>query len=56
VHPEVLNCYLEGSLVKTLKQKIRKELRDEMTMLRPEEAAVLVLLHTRLNKEIRAAA
>ena len=44
MHPEVVNCYLEGTLVKTLKQKIRKELRDDIAQLRPEEAATLVLL------------
>jgi DNA topoisomerase I len=54
VHPEVLNCYLEGTLVKTLKQKIRKELREER--LRPEEAATLMLLQSRLEKTARAAA
>ena len=48
IHPEVLNCYLEGALVKTLSQKIRKELRDDIADLKPEEAATLVLLQTRL--------
>ena len=48
VHPEVINCYLEGTLVKTLKQKIRKQLRDDIPDLKPEEAATLVLLQTRL--------
>jgi DNA topoisomerase-1 len=48
VHPEVLNCYLEGALVKTLSQKIGKEMRDDAADLKPEEAATLVLLRTRL--------
>jgi DNA topoisomerase-1 len=56
VHPEVINCYLDGTLVKTLKQKIRKELRDEIAALRSEEAATLVLLQTRLDKPSRATA
>jgi DNA topoisomerase-1 len=51
VHPEVFNCYLEGTLVKTLKQKIRKQLRNEIARLRPEEAATLVLLQTRLARQ-----
>jgi DNA topoisomerase-1 len=51
VHPEVVNCYLEGTLAKTLKQKIRKELRNEIDHLRPEEAATLVLLQTRLARQ-----
>jgi DNA topoisomerase-1 len=50
VHPEVLNCYLEGTLAKTLKQKIRKALRDDIAQLRPEEVATLVLLQTRLAR------
>ncbi len=49
IHPEVLNCYLEGTLVDTLEQKIKKQLRDEMADLKPEEAATLVLLHSRLK-------
>jgi DNA topoisomerase I len=49
VHPEVLNCYLEGTLLETLDQKIKKQLRDEITSLRPEEAATLALLHSRLR-------
>jgi hypothetical protein len=44
----VLSCYLEGALVKTLNKKIRKELRDDIADLKPEEAATLVLLQTRL--------
>jgi DNA topoisomerase-1 len=56
VHPEIINCYLEGTLVKTLKQKIRKEPRDDIAALRPEEAATLVLLQTRLDKSSRTAA
>lgn len=49
VHPEVLNCYLEGTLLETLDQKIKKELREGLDSLRPEEAATLVLLHSRLT-------
>ena len=49
VHPEILTCYLEGSLVETLEQRIRKELKNDLTELPPEEAATLVLLHTRLS-------
>lgn len=49
VHPEVLNCYLEGTMVETLGQKIKRELKDDLALLPPEEAATLVLLHTRLS-------
>jgi DNA topoisomerase-1 len=53
VHPEVLNCYLEGTLLETLKQKIKKQLRDDIASLRPEEAATLVLLYSRLGPQKR---
>ena len=56
VHPEFINCYLEGGLVKTLKQKIRKDMPDDISLLQPEEAATLLLLQTRLNTQSRAAA
>jgi DNA topoisomerase I len=50
VHPEVLKCYLNGTLLKTLKKRIRKELGQKISMLRPEEAATLVLLENGLKK------
>src|SRR5205085_1650200 len=50
VHPHVLDCYLAGTLVETLKQKIGKKLRKDLAMLRPEEAATLALLGARLNR------
>ena len=48
VHPEVLNCYLDGNLVLELKSKAESELRTAMESLKPEEAAVLALLRSRL--------
>lgn len=53
VHPDVLNCYLEGTLLETLEQKIKTQLRVDIASLRPEEAATLVLLHSRLNPKNR---
>jgi DNA topoisomerase I len=50
VHPEVLSCYLEGTLVKMLRQKPRKEACEDAARLRPEEAATLMLLQARLEK------
>ncbi len=52
VHPEVLECYLEGSLVDTLNQKVARELKG-LAALSPEEAATLALLHNRLSKRKR---
>ena len=49
VHPEILQCYLEGQLVETLKSRIETELSRRLAELSPAEAATLVLLHRRLN-------
>jgi DNA topoisomerase I len=51
VHPEVLNSYMDGKLVLELKAKAERELRSEVQSLKPEEAAVLALLRSRLAKE-----
>lgn len=48
IHPEILNCYLEGALTEGVKQEVEAELRDELGSLKPEEAAVLALLQRRL--------
>lgn len=52
VHPEVLESYLEGSLVDTLNQKVARELKG-IAALSPEEAATLALLHNRLSRRRR---
>jgi DNA topoisomerase-1 len=52
VHPEVLNCYLEGGLMLEIREEIQEELRDHLEGLRPEEAAVLTLLEARLSHDI----
>jgi DNA topoisomerase-1 len=51
IHPEVFNAYLDGSLVEILRSEVEKELRGPLKGLRPAEAAVLVLLQQRLNRE-----
>ena len=51
IHPEVLNCYLDGNLVLQVKSKAETELRNAVEDLKPEEAAVLALLRGRLAKE-----
>ena len=51
VHPEVLNSYMDDNLVLELKSKAESELRTAMESLKPEEAAVLALLRSRLAKE-----
>jgi DNA topoisomerase-1 len=44
VHPEVLTSYLDGSLLLKIKKAVERELRDELSELQPEEAAVLAML------------
>jgi DNA topoisomerase I len=51
VHREVLNSYLDGNLVLELKSQAESELRGAVQRLKPEEAAVLALLRSRLAKE-----
>jgi len=51
VHPEVINAYLDGTLVATLKQRAEQQLSGSLKKLRPEEAAVLAFLQQRLAAE-----
>ena len=46
IHPEVLNAYVEGGLALEVKEAVAEE------MLKPEEAAVLTLLETRLKRTL----
>jgi DNA topoisomerase-1 len=56
VHPEVLDAYLEGGLLDSLKREVEAELRDELAGLSGEEAAVLAFLRERLERETAARA
>jgi len=49
IHPEILNCYLSGTLVDELKQEIASELSEHIGFYSAEEAATLVLLYRRLR-------
>jgi DNA topoisomerase I len=49
IHPEILGAYLDGSLIKQLTARSEKILRDDLSGLEPEEAAVLALLRSRLR-------
>lgn len=48
VHPEILNAYLDGTLVQVLQDKVEHELVQELPRLRAEEAVVLAFLQKRL--------
>jgi DNA topoisomerase-1 len=52
IHPEVLNAYVEGSLLLQVEQKVARELREDRSELRPEEAAVLAMLEARLKRTL----
>ncbi|HWL80930.1 MAG TPA: DNA topoisomerase IB [Roseomonas sp.] len=49
VHPEVLGSYLEGELLVQVQREVEAELREELSALKPEEAAVLAFLRKRLS-------
>ncbi len=52
VHPEVLNSYMSGELLIEIKEEVDAELRDKLSTLSPEEAAVLGMLEGRLKRDI----
>lgn len=65
IHPQILDCYLEGGLLLHVKDIVESELSEDLSSLRSEEAAVLALLQARLaaseddakaGKRIKAAA
>lgn len=49
VHPEVLEAYLSGETISTIEQRATQQLNTSLKKMRPEEAAVLVLLQHRLK-------
>jgi DNA topoisomerase-1 len=53
IHPEILSTYIEGSLLLEVKEKVEAELRDNLATLKPEEAAVLTLLQSRLSTTLK---
>jgi DNA topoisomerase I len=52
VHPEVIEAYLDGSMLQTLQKRAEAEIKDSLASLRPEEAAVIALLQQRLKREV----
>lgn len=49
IHPQILDCYLEGEMLLQVKDAVETELTEDLSSLRPEEVAVLGLLHKRLE-------
>jgi DNA topoisomerase-1 len=50
IHPEIINAYLDGSLVENLQRQTASDL-CAVAHLRPQEAAVLVFLQERLRRD-----
>ncbi len=51
VHPAVIDAYLEGTMLETLKQRTEQEMKENLHNLPPEEAAVMAFLQQRLARE-----
>ena len=54
VHPEIVSAYLDGDLLLEVQKHIHAEPRYDLASLRPEEAAVLSFLHTRVARGLAA--
>jgi DNA topoisomerase I len=54
VHPEVIDSYMSDALVLQIEQEVERELRDDVSGLRPEEALVLAFLQRRLQEKLAA--
>jgi hypothetical protein len=54
IHPAVIDAYMDRSLVATLKARAETELRETISRLPAEEAAVLALLQQSMEQQMRA--
>jgi DNA topoisomerase-1 len=52
VHPEIIDAYLDGTMLESLKQIAEQEMSATLGELRPEEATVLGLLQQRLARSV----
>ena len=50
----VLDAYLDGSMIGTLRRRAKEEMDESLGELRPEEAAVMAVLQNRLAREQEA--
>jgi DNA topoisomerase-1 len=55
VHPEILNGYLDGTMIETLQKQAERKISESLSELKPEEAAVVMLLQQRLAAAQKAA-
>lgn len=56
VHPEVVNSYMDGNLTLEIKSAVESELTETLAGLKPEEAAILAMLRSRLPKKVSSGA
>lgn len=54
VHPEIVESYLAGDTIATIQQRVAGRIDRSLSKLKPEEAAVLLLLQRRLRKQPRS--
>jgi len=54
IHPEIVSAYLDGALLLEVQRDIDSQLRDTLETLRPEEAAVLSFLRSRVMRDLVA--
>jgi DNA topoisomerase-1 len=54
VHPEILNAYLQGTTIDVLQQRVGRKLATSLRKLKPEEAAVLMLLREKLDSSMKS--
>ncbi|HZN44542.1 MAG TPA: hypothetical protein VFB56_04410, partial [Nitrospiraceae bacterium] len=53
VHPEIVNAYMDGTLLQSLCRRVKSELARSCRDLPRDELAVLTCLHARLNGDGR---
>jgi DNA topoisomerase-1 len=56
IHPAVIDAYMDRSLIATLKARAETELRETISRLPAEEAAVLALLQQSMEQQMRGSA
>jgi DNA topoisomerase-1 len=53
VHPAVIEAYMDGTMLQTLRRRAEEQLSEGLSKLKPEEAAVMALLRERLARETK---
>jgi DNA topoisomerase-1 len=54
VDPEILECFLAGDTIDTIRQRAAGQIDRALSEIKTEEAAVLMLIQKRLRKANRA--